>query len=169
MADYMAQGWSGVPQDSATQKALLEMAARGNLRAATSGQGAPMRDSAETLADANHSDLQKEADPNDPNSMIQSLDKRADELEKEAEKVQQHGVQTGKSNFGAQQNYNRAAAILRDRARKLHAQWQASLQQQMQAQQAQQAQQTQQQQQTQQTQALQAQQQQAVMPPAMPR
>jgi cell division protein FtsN len=126
-----------------------------------------MRSSADVLADSNHADVQKGMDPNDPLKMVQALDKRAGDLEAEAQRVQEFGIEHGRPNPQAQQNYLKASALLRKRARDLHAQWQESLNQKMQAQQQQEAQQQAQQQQTQQMQQLQQQQQQAAMPPTV--
>jgi hypothetical protein len=139
---YMAQGWGGVPKDTATQDALLSMtdtakkarlaATRQNLNSVF-GQGEPTAQAHEALAAANAANAVADVDPEDIGAKVTAMDKRADALEKEAEMVQKSGT----GNYHAQQTYLKAAAILRNKARQIHAQWMESITQQAQAQQQQ--------------------------------
>jgi uncharacterized protein involved in exopolysaccharide biosynthesis len=81
------------------------------------------------LADINHHDVSANSDPNDPVKLIADLRARADKLSKEAEDI----AKSGKPNPEAQLNYTKAAAILHQRASDTFAQWQASLQQKLEA------------------------------------
>jgi hypothetical protein len=125
---YAGRGAESVPEGGALQADLVNMArtsaAKKNLQTAFDDtEKAPNKMSHDVLATANVTDAVRAVDPNDIPAQVQALDKRASALEKEADMVQKSGT----GNFKAQQTYLRAAAIVRTRARTLHARWMASL------------------------------------------
>lgn len=118
-------------QDSVRRAKAAQIAAtQNNQGVAMNGAPGPMVQAHDLVAGGVIHASQKAADPDDPQTHIDDLNKRAGKLEAEAELIGK-----GKTpNPGAQQTYLRAASLVRQQAHQVHAQWMASL-----AQQAQQA------------------------------
>lgn len=119
-----------IMQMSDEAKAARLSAAKKNLAAATGGPGPATTRAHEEVASAHAADAMDGIEPTDVPARVAALDKRADLLKAEADKVQESGT----GNFHAQQTYLRAAALLHQQARDLHLQWTQAITESMKAQ-----------------------------------